>query len=193
MKLIVGLGNPGLSYANSRHNIGFQVLKNLAKDLKLAFKRDGSTSSFLAKTKLGSVDVILALPLTYMNLSGSAVKKLLNRYHLETDSLLVVSDDLDLELGRLKIKKGGSAGGHNGIQSIIESIGTSDFARIRIGIGRPNIEASDFVLSNFKRQEIPFVKEAIEQAVACCKVWVVQDTSKCMNIFNKRDRKEIEK
>ncbi|MFH0918484.1 MAG: aminoacyl-tRNA hydrolase, partial [Candidatus Omnitrophota bacterium] len=130
-KLIVGLGNSGLIYAGSRHNIGFAVLKSLARSLKMNFKRDSSVWALVAKDKLLSQEVVLALPQTYMNLSGKAVKALLKRFKVNLPDLLVVCDDLDLELGQIKIRPQGSSGGQHGLESIIEHLGTQDFNRLR--------------------------------------------------------------
>ena len=141
-KLIVGLGNPGLIYAGSRHNVGFAVLKSLAGSLKINFKRDSSVSALVAKDKLPQKDIVLALPQTYMNLSGIAVVALLKKFKINPKDLLVVCDDLDLELGKMKIRPQGSSGGQRGIASIIERLGTQDFCRLRIGIGRPKSSES---------------------------------------------------
>ncbi|MDD5060435.1 MAG: aminoacyl-tRNA hydrolase [Candidatus Omnitrophica bacterium] len=188
MKLIVGLGNPGLIYAGNRHNIGFTVLKSLAVSLKIVFKREFSASSLVAKGKIFEEDLVLAMPQTFMNLSGSAVKALLKKFKIPPEKLLVVCDDLDLELGRIKIRPAGSSGGHRGLKSIIEQIGTQDFNRLRIGISRPNKgrEITDFVLSGFTRSEKGQVKEAVEKAVECCRFWAEKGVTETMNIYNKK-------
>ena len=191
-KLIVGLGNPGLSYAASRHNIGFTVLKSLAGSLKINFKRDSSASALVAKPRGGQPDLILALPQTYMNLSGIAVKALLKKFKVSPEDLLIVCDDLDLELGRMKIRVQGSSGGQRGMDSIIEHLGTQDFSRLRIGIGRPknSQDAADYVLSGFSRQEKAAVKQIEEDAVSCCLSWVINGIEQTMNTFNLRSRNE---
>jgi PTH1 family peptidyl-tRNA hydrolase len=185
-KLIVGLGNPGLSYAGSRHNIGFAVLKSLASSLKINFKRDSSVSSLVARDKLIQQDVILALPQTYMNLSGIAVKSLLKKFKVDPKDLLVVCDDLDLELGKMKIRSQGSSGGQRGTESIIKHLGTQDFCRLRIGIGRPKNpqDAAKYVLSGFLRKEKAAVKQIEEDAVSCCMSWVENGIVQTMNMFN---------
>jgi PTH1 family peptidyl-tRNA hydrolase len=192
MKLIVGLGNPGDIYETSRHNIGFLVVDRLSKDCKSFFKRDRGTFSYTCRCHLNKTEVILAKPVTFMNLSGTAVKELLKKYKVSPVDLLVVCDDLDLELGRIKIRPGGSSGGHRGIASIIENIKHQDFARLRIGIGRPRPaqEASDYVLGRFTKKESCAVSEAIEKAAACCESWVAKSIQETMNVFNKRDKKE---
>jgi peptidyl-tRNA hydrolase, PTH1 family len=189
MKLIVGLGNPGLFYAHSRHNIGFQVIKELAKIHKVRLARDKASCSLAGKSKFGHSDVVLALPQTFMNLSGKAVTVLLKKYKIDSEDLLVVCDDLDLEFGRVRIRKSGSAGGHNGLKSIIESLSSQEFARLRLGIGRPpaGIEASDFVLMPFGAKERKSLKGIISKAVNCCELWVEAGITESMNIFNKNE------
>src|SRR3989338_2817154 len=187
MKLIVGLGNPGDVYAHSRHNIGFTVVKALARKYKAAFKKDFGISSLSVKARIAGQNISLALPLTFMNLSGSAVSRLLKKYKVGIESLLVVCDDLDLEFGRLKLRPSGSSAGHRGVQSIIDSLKCEEFARLRVGIGRPNkgIETADFVLSEFSKKEKTQVKETIEKAKGCCESWVTKGTIKTMNIYNR--------
>ncbi len=185
-KLIVGLGNPGLTYAGTRHNIGFSVLKSLAGSLKTNFKRDSSVSSLVAKSQAADADLILALPQTYMNLSGIAVKALIKKFKIDLENLLVVCDDLDLDPGRIKIRPQGSSAGQRGMDSIIEHLGTREFARIRIGIGRPKNpqDAAEYVLSGFSRQEKAAVSRAQENAVNCCLSWIENGTAQTMNLFN---------
>lgn len=187
-KLIVGLGNPGLIYAASRHNLGFMVLKSLASSLKISFKRDGSVSSLVARKKLSEQDVILALPQTYMNLSGIAVAALLKKFKTSPLEMLVVCDDLDLDLGQIKIRPQGSSGGQRGIQSIIERLGTEDFSRLRVGIGRPpaSQDAARYVLSGFSRKEKATVKKIEEDAASCCLSWLSNGIVQTMNTFNKK-------
>jgi PTH1 family peptidyl-tRNA hydrolase len=187
MKLIVGLGNPGNIYSDSRHNIGFSVVKSIAKSYKTSLKKERGILSRSVKIKIGEQDTILAIPLTYMNLSGIAVEGLLKKYKISLDGLLVVCDDLDLEFGRLKLRPFGSSAGHRGIKSVIHSTGSSEFARLRIGIGRPtqNIYASDYVLSPFIKKEKGQLKEIIERASLCCHMWVTKGVIETMNIYNK--------
>ena len=190
MKLIVGLGNPGDIYADSRHNIGFSIIKALSSACKAALKRDRGTFSLTAKVKIDGRSVILAMPLTYMNLSGNAVVDLLKKYKIHLEDLLILLDDLDLELGRLKIRPCGSSGGHRGLESIIEAVGSTEFSRLRIGIGRPprGVEPSEYVLMPFSRKEKTEVKNAVEIAAQCSQSWVTEGISETMNIFNKRPR-----
>jgi len=185
-KLIVGLGNPGLVYAGSRHNIGFTVVKSLAGSLKISFKRDRSVSALVAQDKLSERPLILALPQTYMNLSGVAVKALVKKFKVSLKDLLVVCDDLDLAPGRMRIRPGGSSGGQRGIKSIIEHLGSDDFCRLRIGIGRPagSKDASEHVLSVFLPKEKKVLKQVQEDAVSCCLSWIEDGIVIAMNKFN---------
>lgn len=192
MKLIVGLGNPGDIYAYSRHNIGFSVVKGIAKSHKISLKREKSVLSQSGKGKIGGQFVILATPFTFMNLSGIAVAGLLKKYKIGLNDLLVICDDLDLELGRIKLRPRGSSGGHRGIKSVIDSIRSTEFARLRIGIGRPKqtIDAADYVLSPFNKKEKEELKEIIERVAACSLMWVTKGATETMNIFNKRSSNE---
>jgi PTH1 family peptidyl-tRNA hydrolase len=187
MKLIVGLGNPGDIYIQSRHNIGFSVVKSLAKNQRLTFRKEFNASSLIAKAKIKQQQVILALPVTFMNLSGNAVARLIRKYRIDLDNLLIVCDDLDLALGRLKLKPNGSSGGHRGLESIIDSLGNDGFARLRIGIGRSScgIDAAEYVLSPFTKEEKIKVKRILEEANLCCASWVTKGITRTMNIFNK--------
>jgi len=187
-KLIVGLGNPGIIYAKNRHNVGFMVLKSLASSLKINFKRESLVSALVAKDRLFGQEVVLALPQRYMNLSGIAVKALLKKFKVDLKDLLVVCDDLDLEPGKIKIRAQGSSGGQRGLESIIEHLGTQDFCRLRIGIGRPKNpqDAARYVLSGFLRQEKVVMQQALEDALSCSLSWVEKGIVETMNVFNKQ-------
>lgn len=188
MKLIVGLGNPGRDYINSRHNVGFSVVGELAKANKFSFKKCAGSCSLSAKGRINGYSAALAMPLTFMNLSGVCVKPLLEKYKIEPKDLLVICDDLDLELGRLKVRPCGSFGGHRGLKSIIDALGTQEFSRMRIGIGRPRryVDAADYVLSAFTSNEKKQIKEIIQKAVDCCHMWLAEGVTACMNTYNKR-------
>lgn len=192
MKLIVGLGNPGLIYANSRHNIGSTVVKFLASSLKIALKKDNSVSSSTGKAEYEESNFILAIPQNFMNLSGISVKALLKKFKVTAENLLVICDDLDLELGRIKIRSSGSSGGQRGLKSIIQHLGTQDFSRLRIGIGRPKdpLDAAEYVLSGFLRKEKPTVQEIKDEAGRCCLSWVEKGIKETMDMFNIRSRNE---
>lgn len=184
----MGLGNPGETYAGSRHNLGSLTVRTLGKRRKAAFKKDARTLSLCGKATLKGQKIILAIPLIFMNLSGGALKALLKRYKVGLEDLLVVCDDLDLELGRLKIRPGGCSGGHQGLESIAKTLNSQEFARLRLGIGRPpsDLRAADYVLSRFDREEQKQLKAVVEKACDCCEVWVRQGLDKSMNIFNRR-------
>jgi len=186
VKLIVGLGNPGLIYSGTRHNIGFQVVRFLAGSLKISFKRDSSVSSLVGKIGKTEEDLILAMPQNFMNLSGVAVKALVKKFKITPGGLLVVCDDLDLDLGRMKIRSTGSSGGQRGVKSIIEHLGSQDFNRLRIGIGRPKNpeDAAKYVLSGFLRKELPEVLKIKEEAANCCLSWAEKGITETMNMYN---------
>lgn len=190
MKLIVGLGNPGRTYANSRHNIGFSVVRALAKVYNISLKKDNCAFSLSGKGRIKGQNIALVLPLTFMNLSGIAVGALLKKYKTGIDNILVVCDDLDLEFGRLKIRPQGSSGGHRGLQSIIDTLGRQDFCRLRIGIGRrdKNMASAEYVLSPFNKEEKKEVPDIIEKAIECSQSWVTGGAQASMNIFNRRSR-----
>ena len=167
MKLIVGLGNPGKEYSANRHNVGFLSLNYLAKANHISFdKKQGKAR--VGTGMIAGNEVALAKPQTYMNLSGQAVLPLMQRYKLNLEDLVVIHDDLDLPLGKIRIRKSSSAGGHNGAKSIIASLGSQDFVRIRVGIGRPesagesdNREVVDYVLGDFDREEMKTVLDTV--------------------------------
>jgi peptidyl-tRNA hydrolase, PTH1 family len=186
VKLIVGLGNPGFMYVGSRHNIGFSVLKSLASSLKVTLKRDSLVFALVGQAEVVEQKVILALPQTFMNLSGRAVSALLKKFKVSPEDLLVVCDDLDLELGKIKIRPSGSSGGQRGLDSIIEHLGTRNFSRLRIGIGRPRVgvDAARYVLTGFLRKEQGKVQEAKVDALNCCLSWVEKGAVETMNMFN---------
>ncbi|MBM3243551.1 MAG: aminoacyl-tRNA hydrolase [Candidatus Omnitrophica bacterium] len=189
MRLIVGLGNPGLVYAGSRHNIGFEVVRQLAKSEKTSLKKEKGIRALSGKASIESEPTVLSLPLTFMNLSGEAVRLLLKKHRVEASKLLVICDDLDLEFGRIKLRPAGSSAGHRGVESIIASLDTSEFSRLRVGIGRPkeSAKASDFVLSRFNRTEKSALPGIISRAVDCCRVWVKEGATCAMNSFNRKD------
>ena len=187
MKLIVGLGNPGRLYSESRHNAGVFVIRTLAKKHKIALKKNSDTFSLSGRGKIARRDVVLAVPLTFMNLSGKAVTALLKKHKLHLKDILIVCDDLNLELARVRIKDSGSSGGHGGLKSIINALKTEGFARLRIGIGRPapNLEASEYVLSSFDKADKQRLKGALKNITECCEFWIANGITKSMNIFNR--------
>jgi PTH1 family peptidyl-tRNA hydrolase len=184
-KLIVGLGNPGARYAASRHNAGFQTLDALARAHRLHFARQ-KFHAHLADGTIGNSRVILAKPQTFMNLSGESVAKLVAFYQIPLPDLLVVYDDLDLPLGKIRLRPRGSAGGHHGMESIIARLGNrSDFPRLRVGIGRPDDrEDVDHVLGNFTADEKERMHETYARAAAAIETWLREGIEKAMSAFN---------
>jgi PTH1 family peptidyl-tRNA hydrolase len=187
MKLIVGLGNPGAEYERTRHNVGWRVLDAFAQKFRiLVAKHEKSAMTGTGRVAGGSV--MVAKPLTYMNLSGDAVRLLINSY-LETPAdMIVVYDDIDLPLGKLRIRPNGSAGTHNGMRSIISEIGTENFPRLRIGIGSSEQgRLRDYVLDAFSAEEEPVVQKAVERAVDALLLFSRGDLKRAMNQFNRDD------
>lgn len=166
MKLIIGLGNPGRQYAQTRHNIGFMVIDYLAEKLGISVDR-AKFKSLVGEGFAGTQKIILAKPQTFMNLSGEAVYDMIGWYKTSYEDILVIYDDIDLPLGKLRLRMKGSAGGHNGMKSIIYLLQSDEFPRLRIGLGRPEdprIDSADFVLGKFNEQEAEIITEAIRNA-----------------------------
>ena len=173
MYLIAGLGNPGLKYRNTRHNVGFSAVDCLAKNLGLRFTKK-RFRGVTAEGTVGGEKVILLKPHTYMNLSGQALAEAANFYHLTPDKIIVFYDDIDLDLGRLRIKASGSAGTHNGMRSIISCLGRQDFPRIRIGIGKnpPYMDLAAYVLSKLTKDQKALIEDACERAAQAAELIV---------------------
>jgi PTH1 family peptidyl-tRNA hydrolase len=171
--LIVGLGNPGREYENTRHNIGFRVVDSIAAAHGMTFAKRQS-KALVAEGVIANQKVLLAKPQTYMNLSGEAVRGLLTFYKIPLNRLLVISDDLDIPPGTLRIREKGGAGGQKGLKSIIEHLGTQEFARMRIGIGRPpgRMDPAAYVLRDFDSDESALVVETVDRAVKAVETWI---------------------
>lgn len=185
MKYIVGLGNPGKNYEKTRHNVGFMVIDELCKRWGLSLNKE----KFKGIYGIGSINgekVILLKPLTYMNLSGESIRPLLDYYEIDLEDLIVIYDDLDLPTGKIRLRTKGSAGGHNGIKSTIQHLGTQNFNRLRIGIDRPmnGMKVPDYVLGAFSEGEQPDIEGAIKQAADACEKWVSRTFLEVMNEFN---------
>ncbi len=188
MKLIVGLGNPGSGYSRNRHNIGFACLRYFARKYDIRLDKKQSQ----ARTGSGEIEcetIILARPQTFMNLSGQSVSRLVNRFKVDIDNLIVIHDDLDLPLGRIRIRQGGGSGGHKGIESVIGGLGSQDFIRIRIGIGRPSESASEdeiigFVLSDFTPEEERVEKKVIARVSDTILCLLAEGLETAMNRYN---------
>jgi len=182
---IIGLGNPGGEYDRTRHNIGFEVIHALASAHRIKIGR--ARAAALAGTgTIADKAVVLGMPLTMMNASGAAVVRLCHIHELEPADLIVIVDDLNLELGKLRLRRGGSAGGHNGLKSINEKLMTKDYPRLRIGIGRPQggMDTRDWVLSEFTSDEREAADEAVKRARECVEMVVTDGIEAAMNAFN---------
>lgn len=190
MKVIVGLGNPGRSYSKSRHNLGFMVIDKLASECGIKLNRKGFYSIWSRGLIVGE-KVILAKPQTFMNLSGKAVRSILKGLRAETSDLLIISDDMDIGLGKIRIRHKGSSGGHKGIQSVIDAIGTDRFIRLRIGIGKPEDkeETESYVLRPFKKTEIPSATGAVHVAAEATVTIIKDGITAAMNKYNTRNSK----
>ena len=187
MKVIVGLGNPGRKYERTRHNAGFSALDELAKSLRIDIAQE-KHHAFIGRARIGSEESVLAKPQTYMNDSGRAVSAILRDTYTAANDLIVVHDELDLPLGSVRVKTGGGHGGHNGLRSIIEHLGSSDFIRVRVGIGRSalNMDPADYVLSPFLAEERSLAGEAFGKAAEAVRIIVVEGPARAMNMFNQK-------
>lgn len=187
-RLIVGLGNPGPAYVQTRHNVGFMLAERLAGRWKAPLKQKACQAVF-GEGEFDGRPVKLALPQTFMNSSGESVACLLDKWKLRPEEALVVCDDVALPLGSIRVRGQGSAGGHNGLESIIERTGTEGFARLRIGIRTESPAGKDlspFVLGPFTKQELKLLEQALGLAVEACEVWVSQGVAEAMNRFNRK-------
>lgn len=188
MKLVAGLGNPGPRYAESRHNIGFLVVDELVRRWQLGpgrYERDWA--GLVWETRRGEEQVLLLQPQTYMNLSGRSVSAVWRYYGLELAGLLVVIDDLDLPLGQLRLRAGGSAGGHHGLSDVIRHLNSDEFPRLRIGIGKVDRAVTvEYVLSRFFPEERAIVKEALRAAGDAVECWLARGVAAAMNEFNRK-------
>jgi PTH1 family peptidyl-tRNA hydrolase len=185
MKIVIGLGNPGPKYDRTRHNVGFRAIDELSQRLG-AGKPRMRFDATLAEGNLGGEKILLAAPQTYMNESGRAVRQLVDFFGLPLTDLLVVCDDFNLELARLRMRTGGSAGGQKGLADIIRKLATEEFPRLRIGIGKPagQMDATDFVLSKFKRSEKGTMDDAIVRAAEGVELWIRSGIGPAMNRIN---------
>jgi PTH1 family peptidyl-tRNA hydrolase len=184
MWTVAGLGNPGKKYSKTKHNIGFMVIEEIARKFEIDLKDKAKYR--IGKGSIDGENILLIEPLLYMNKSGVAVKDIINKFNIPLGKVIVIHDDLDMEIGKLRIRREGSSGGHKGIESIIQSLSSKDFVRLKIGIGREEgILAEDYVLSKFKKDEIPLIKKGIERAADAVTSILVDGLEKAMNIFNR--------
>jgi PTH1 family peptidyl-tRNA hydrolase len=191
--LIAGLGNPGPRYKNTRHNIGFKVINLWGDDLnvQLSGRRFQSRN---ALTRFEGKRIFLVRPLTYMNLSGESIRACVDYYGIQTENILVVHDDLDLPVGKIKVAKNGGSGGHKGVMSLVQHLGTKEFFRVKVGIDRPRYRESveNFVLNPFYKDEREIVEEVIRMAVQACGLFVSKGVESAMNVINSQNLREKE-
>jgi PTH1 family peptidyl-tRNA hydrolase len=186
-RLIVGLGNPGARYARTRHNVGFRLLECLAGRWQAAWKLEQKFQASVAQTERRGQSLLLAQPQTFMNRSGEAVGALVGYFRVPRERLLVAVDDADLPLGEIRLRARGSSGGHHGLESIERQLGSREFARLRIGIGRDSDgprEITDYVLAPFEKAEAPVVEEVLTTAAGQVECWLDDGIEKAMNRFN---------
>jgi PTH1 family peptidyl-tRNA hydrolase len=183
--LVVGLGNPGAQYRFTRHNAGFLVVDRLAERHEIDATRS-KARALVGYGSIGTVPVVLAKPQTFMNLSGESVAPLLRQHQLSRSAVLIITDDLDLPLGRIRVRGNGSPGGHNGLKSLVQHLGTEEFARIRVGIGRPprGVTVIDHVLSDFTPEENETLQDALTRAAEAAEVVVTEGLDAAMRQFN---------
>ncbi len=192
MFLIVGLGNPTAEYAGTRHNAGFDVIDAIADKYNISVT-ERKSRAFCGKGMIAGQKVILVKPQTYMNLSGESVRGLSDYYKIDTETeLLVIFDDVSLDVGQLRIRKKGSAGGHNGIKNIIQHLGSSDFQRVKVGVGEKpkGYDLADYVLGHFSKEEKEQMQEGYKHAVEAVEMILQGEIEAAMNVFNKKVVKE---
>ncbi|GMB10069.1 aminoacyl-tRNA hydrolase [Thermolongibacillus altinsuensis] len=185
VKLFVGLGNPGKEYERTRHNVGFMVIDELSRRFQVSLDQ-AKFKGIFGIGMVGGEKVILCKPLTYMNLSGECVRPLMDYYRIDVEDIIVVYDDLDLPTGTIRLRPKGSAGGHNGMKSLIHHLGTDHFKRIRIGIDRPQngMKVTDYVLGRFTEEEMTKIETAIQKSADACEKWLSTPFIQVMNEFN---------
>jgi len=185
-RLIVGIGNPGLEYAKTRHNVGFRVVDLVAMQLGVQ-SEEAKFKGIFAAVKFGDLTIGLLKPMTYVNLSGQSVSEAVKKLNLATEQILIVLDDAQIPLGKLRLRAKGSSGGHKGLQSIIDALRSEDIPRLRIGIGSPpeDIDLATYVLSPFEPEEETIIAETIEKAAEAVKVWAKEGIEVAMKRFNR--------
>lgn len=185
MKLIVGLGNIGEKYIFTRHNVGFMLVDSIAINANINFRENSRLKCFMTNLRNGYEDFLIIKPTTFMNLSGEAVRAVMDYYKIPIEDILIVYDDLSLELGKMRFRANGSDGGHNGIKSIIQHLGTKNIARLKIGIGpQPSIPSEVFVLQNFSKEELEKLKETLSTAKEGISCYFKEGIAVAQNKFN---------
>ncbi|MBQ1274618.1 MAG: aminoacyl-tRNA hydrolase [Cellulosilyticum sp.] len=190
MKLIVGLGNPGMQYAATRHNIGFEVIDSIAETYNISVMKN-KYKALIGDGTIGGEKVILMKPQTYMNLSGEAVKACMDFHKISNEDLIVIYDDISLEVGQLRLRKSGSAGGHNGIKNIIAQLGTQEFPRIKFGVGEKPAgwDLANYVLGRFSEEDMKIIGPRVGDAVKATEMIVRDGVEKAMNNYNNKVRR----
>lgn len=193
MKAIIGLGNPGMKYAGTRHNIGFDAVTAIADKYNLSINNKKFKGVY-ADGHIAGEKVLLVQPQTFMNLSGECVREVADFYKLNPDEIIIICDDINLDVGRLRIRKKGSAGGHNGLKNIIAHLGTEEFPRIRVGVGEKTEgwDLADYVLARFDKDSEPVIREAIANVVGAVETWISEGIDAAMNRFNVSAKKKEE-
>lgn len=188
MYIIIGLGNPTREYEATRHNIGFDAITRLADDYNISLDTK-KHKAICGKGMIGGEKVILAKPQTFMNLSGESVRELIDFYKVTKEEIIVIYDDISLDVGQLRIRTKGSAGGHNGIKNIIAHLGSDEFCRIKIGVGdKPkNWDLADYVLARFPKEEELVVRDALAKVSKACETIITEGTQVAMNLYNKKE------
>ena len=187
MKLIVGLGNPGDKYKNNRHNIGINVVSSLLKNLNAPTLSKKFNSEYIG-VNMGGEKTIIMMPQTFMNNSGQAVREVVDYYKIETEDILVVVDDKDLDIGKIRIKSNGTSGGQNGVKSIIQHLGTENFHRMKIGVGqpKPGKDTADYVLSDFSKEQQEIINKKKPNYIQACIDFIEGDSLSLKNKWNNR-------
>lgn len=185
MKVIVGLGNPGKQYEDTRHNVGFMAIDELSRMLNIPLDQAKHKGLYGIGFYQGE-KILLLKPLTYMNLSGESIRAVVDYYHIDIENVVLIYDDLDLPVGKIRLRQKGSAGGHNGMKSAIAHLGTQEFNRIRIGINRPpkGMAVPDYVLGRFSKEDQPAVAEAVKKSADACEIWLKRPFLQVMNEYN---------
>jgi peptidyl-tRNA hydrolase, PTH1 family len=186
VKLVAGLGNPGATYRGTRHNVGYEVVDLLARRRDLVFET-APVDALQARWRQGEDVVIFAKALAFMNVSGPPIAALARYYKVATADMLIVADDVNLPLGRLRVRVSGSEGGHNGLKSVAEALGTIDYARLRVGVGRGDLrrDLADHVLARFEPEEQDGIRDAIARAADAVEMWIDHDVEDVMNVYNR--------
>ena len=193
MKAIIGLGNPGMKYAGTRHNIGFDAVTAIADKYNLSINNKNFKGVY-ADGHIAGEKVLLVQPQTFMNLSGECVREVADFYKLNPDEIIIICDDINLDVGRLRIRKKGSAGGHNGLKNIIAHLGTEEFPRIRVGVGEKTEgwDLADYVLARFDKDSEPVIREALANVVGAVETWISEGIDAAMNRYNVSTKKKEE-